>query len=69
MRQFCQLCRSDPTVFTGNPNVDFIYESDLDGEKTTLDTMMIKEELDGATTINDPAVLKLIRGLFKKTGD
>jgi len=57
------------SLIAGNPNVDFIYESDLEGEKTTLDTRMIKEELDGATTINDPAVLKLIRGLFKKTGD
>jgi hypothetical protein len=57
------------SLIAGNPNVDFIYESDLDGEKTTLDTRMIKEELDGVTTINDPAVLKLIRGLFNKAGD
>jgi signal transduction histidine kinase len=57
------------SLIAGNTNVDFIYESDLDGEKTTLDTRMIKEEMEGVTTINDPAVLKLIRGLFKKEGD
>lgn len=56
------------SLIAGNPDVDFIYESDLGGEKTALDTRMIKEELDGATTINDPAVLKLIRGLFKNAG-
>ena len=39
------------------------------GEKTTLDTRMIKEEIDGVTTINDLAVLKLIRGLFEQSDD
>jgi len=57
------------SLIAGNPDIDFIYESDLDGEKTTLDTRMIKEEIEGVTTINDPAVLKLIRGLFEKSDD
>ena len=57
------------SLIVGNPDVDFVYESDMDGEKTTLDTRMIKEEIDGVTTINDPAVLKLIRGLFEKPDD
>ncbi|MDY7036870.1 MAG: ATP-binding protein [Thermodesulfobacteriota bacterium] len=54
------------TLIAGNPDVDFIYESDFQGERTTLDTRMIKAELDGMTAINNPAVLKLIRGLFTK---
>ena len=54
------------TLIAGNPDVDFIYESDLQGEKTTLDTRMIKTELDGMTAINNPAVLKFIKGLFTK---
>ena len=57
------------SLIVGNPDVDFVYESDLDGEITTLDTRMIKEEIDGVTTINDPAVLNLIRGLFEKSDD
>lgn len=52
------------TLIMGNPEVDFIYESDLNGEKITLDTQAIRAELEGTTTITDPAVLKLIRGLF-----
>ena len=54
------------SLIAGNPSVDFIYESDVDGEKITLDTRMIKEELGGVAPINDPGVLQLIRGLFKK---
>jgi hypothetical protein len=57
------------SLIAGNPSVDFIYESDLDGKKTTLDTRIIREELAGVTPINDPAVLKLIRGLFKEADD
>ena len=57
------------SLIAGNPSVDFIYESDLDGEKTTLDSRTIKEELDGVTPINDPAVLNLIRGLFQEADD
>lgn len=56
------------SLIVGNPDVDFVYESDLDGEKTSLDTRMIKEELDGVTAINDPAVLRLIRDLFQSGG-
>ncbi|MFH1242386.1 MAG: ATP-binding protein [Pseudomonadota bacterium] len=54
------------SLIAGSPEVDFLYEADLNGEKTALDTRTIKAEIDGVTTINDPAVLKLIRNLFKK---
>jgi histidine kinase/DNA gyrase B/HSP90-like ATPase len=55
------------SLIAGNPDVDFIYASDLDGEETVLDTAMIRAELNGSATMNHPAVLKFIRELL--TGD
>ena len=55
------------SLIMGNPAVDFIYESDFDGEKTTIDTRAIKAELDGTTQISDPEVLKLLRGVFEES--
>ena len=49
------------SLVAGNPDVDFIYESNLNGKKASLDTRSIKKEIDGVTTISDPRVLKLIR--------
>jgi len=57
------------TLILGNPDVDFIYETDFDGEKKRVDTRLIKAELNGTTTISDPAVLKLIRDTLKNTRD
>jgi hypothetical protein len=54
------------SLIVGSPEVDFVYESDLDGEKTRLDTREIRAEMGSATPINDPALLQLIRNLFKK---
>jgi hypothetical protein len=54
------------SLIAGSPEVDFLYEADFDGQRISLDTRTIKAEIDGVTTINDPAVLKLIRNLFKK---
>ena len=53
------------SLILGNPDVDFKYESDYDGVKTTLDTSEIKAELDGVS-ITNPAVLQLIKNLFEK---
>jgi hypothetical protein len=53
------------SLIMGNPDVDFIYESDFNGEKTELDTRIIRAEIEGVTTMGDPAVLKLIRALFE----
>jgi hypothetical protein len=55
------------SLIAGNPEVDFIYESDFNGEKSSVDTRAIKAELDGTTTISDPAVLKLLRGVFEES--
>lgn len=49
------------SLVAGNPDVDFVYESNLDGKKASLDTRSIKEEIDGVATISDPQVLKLIQ--------
>jgi anti-sigma regulatory factor (Ser/Thr protein kinase) len=57
------------SLILGNPDVDFIYESNFDGEETTLDTRMIKAELDDTTTVSDPAVLNLIKNICKGDRD
>jgi hypothetical protein len=54
------------TLILGNPDVDFVYHSDFDGEETLLDTREIRAELEDPLTMNHPAVLNLIRDLFKK---
>jgi hypothetical protein len=53
------------TLILGNPDVDFVYESNFDGERKRVDTRLIKEELNGTTSISDPTVLKLIKDTIK----
>lgn len=48
------------TLILGNPDVDFRYESHIDGSVTEIDTREIKKELDGVN-ITEPAVLDLVR--------
>jgi hypothetical protein len=55
------------TLILGNPDVDFVFCSDVDGEETSLDTREIRAELEGPLTMSHPAVLDLIRDLFRKT--
>ncbi len=54
------------SLIVGSPNVDFIYESDLDGENTRLDTREIRAVIGEGAAINEPTVLQLIRNLFNK---
>ncbi len=54
------------SLIVGYPGVDFVYESDLEGEKTKLDTREIRAVMGPSTPITDPALLQLIRDLFKK---
>ncbi len=53
------------TLIMGNPDLDFIYFSNLDGEEIEVDTRSIRGELNGSVSINDPAVIRLIKNLFK----
>lgn len=53
------------TLIMGNPDLDFIYYSNLDGEEIGVDTRSIRDELNGTVRINDPAVIRLIKDLFK----
>jgi hypothetical protein len=53
------------SLILGNPDVDFVFESNFDGEETTLDTRMIKAELDDPIALTDPAVLNLIKNICK----
>jgi hypothetical protein len=55
------------TLITGHPDVDFRYESDIDGKETVVDTREIKAELE-EVPITDPQVLALIRGQFDDDG-
>jgi hypothetical protein len=66
-KPFGDMGSSMISLIVGNPDVDFIYESDFDGEKSSVDTRAIKAELDGTTSISDPAVLKLLRGVFEES--
>jgi len=54
------------SLIVGSPDVDFVYESDLDGENTRLDTREIRAVIGEGAAINEPAVLQLIRNLFGK---
>jgi hypothetical protein len=66
-KPFGDIGSSMISLIIGNPDVDFVYESDFDGEKSSVDTRAIKAELEGATSISDPAVLNLIRGVFEES--
>jgi hypothetical protein len=57
------------SLILGNPDVDFVYASNFNGEETTLDTRMIKAELGDTTTLSDPAVLNLIKNICKGDRD
>lgn len=57
------------TLIMGNPGLDFIYYSNLDGEEIEVDTRSIRDELNGTVRINDPAVINLIKDLFRKSGE
>ncbi len=52
-------------LIAGNPDVDFVYKGDLNNERIELDTRELRTELGVDVSMNDPAVLKFLRGLFK----
>ena len=56
-------------LIAGNPEVDFVYRGDLNNERIELDTRELRTELGDDVPMNDPAVLKFLRGLFKKQGN
>lgn len=54
-------------LIAGNPEVDFIYSNNLDNELMELDTRELRAELGDDVPMNDPVVLKFLRGLFEKS--
>jgi anti-sigma regulatory factor (Ser/Thr protein kinase) len=56
-------------LIMGNPDLDVVYRSNLREQEVEIDTRSIRKELDGAMRINDPAVIRLIRDLFRKRED
>ena len=56
-------------LIAGNPDADFVYRGYLNNEEMELDTRELRAELGPDVPMNDPAVLKFIRGLFKKQGN
>jgi len=55
------------TLIMGNPDRDFVYFSNLGKEEIEVDTRSIRRELDGSLRIDDPAVISLIKELFKNS--
>ena len=54
------------SLILGNPDIDFSFKSDLDGNEIEFDTREIRKELGGSIAITDPVVLDLIKGLFEE---
>ncbi len=51
------------TLIMGNPDIDFLFRHESNGEETSIDTREIKAEL-GEIPITEPSVLNMIRELF-----
>ena len=47
-------------LITGNPEVDFLYEHEVDGQSYRLETREMREIL-GSVGLDDPSVLYFIR--------
>jgi hypothetical protein len=54
------------SLVAGNPDTDFLYKADFNGDEIVVDTRQIRGELDGVAPMNDPAVLRILRDLFTK---
>jgi len=54
------------SLLLGNPDIDFVYESNFDGNEIAFDTREIRKELGDEVAMTDPAVLSLIKGLFEQ---
>ena len=63
MRPLGDLGETMVALILGNPDVDFVFESDYCGGGTRLDTREIRREL-GGVPITAPEVLSLIRDLM-----
>ena len=54
------------TLIMGNPDLDFVYTSNLGEDEIEIDTRSIRTELNDTIRISDPAVIRLIQDLFRK---
>lgn len=52
------------TLIMGNPELDFVYYSNIDENEIELDTREIRPQI-GEVPISHPSVIKLIRELFE----
>jgi Tfp pilus assembly pilus retraction ATPase PilT len=52
-----------------DPDLDVVYRSNLRQQEVEVDTRSVRKELDNAMRIDDPAVIRLIQGLFRKGND
>jgi hypothetical protein len=53
-------------IISGNPDVDIVYNADMDGVETVLDTRQMRETLGGDIPLNHPEVLLLVREMFQR---
>jgi hypothetical protein len=51
------------------PDLDVVYRSNLRQQEVAVDTRSMRKELGNAMRIDDPAVIRLIQGLFRKGND
>ena len=54
------------SLIMGNPEVDFLYTHEVDGNVFNLDTSQVKNELDGVP-INHPEVYKYLSGTIRES--
>jgi hypothetical protein len=52
------------TLIMGNPDIDFLFQHESNGDETIIDTREIRTEL-GEISITEPSVLNMIRELFQ----
>lgn len=52
------------TLIMGNPDIDFLFQHESNGDETIVDTREIRTEL-GDISITEPSVLNMIRDLFQ----
>lgn len=52
------------SLILGNPDIDFHFKSNLEGNEIEFDTREMRKELGGSIAITDLAVLELIKDLF-----
>lgn len=60
------MASSLTALIMGNPDVDFVYTHEVDGNIFHLDTRQVREELEGLT-LNHPEVIKYLASVIRES--